>query len=103
MKPPSAPKELEDVTEPRAAVFAETTDEAALGAEGARMCLKAGECGDQPLNEAGDFRARPIFEIAEVDRETQHREVRVETGAAIDAALEELHRDLLLYRNLLRR
>ena len=82
---------LEHVTEPGAVVLVEPAHEAALGPERAGVRVEARKRREQAVVEAGDLRARPRLERAEVDGETHHREVRVEAGTAVDASLEEFH------------
>ena len=86
---------LEHVAEPGAAVLGEAAHEAAFGLERALVRAQARQRGEEPVREAGDLRARPALELAEIDGEPHHGEVRVQAGAAIDAALEELHESFL--------
>ncbi len=78
---------LEHVAEPGAAVLREPTYETARALVGARVGAQGGHGLEKTVDEARDLGAGPVFERAEIDRETHDGEVRVEAWAAVNAAL----------------
>jgi hypothetical protein len=82
---------LENVSEPCATILTKPSNESAFHSIRAGVRLKRWDRGEKPINESRNLRARPSFELTEIDCETQHREVGVETGTAINPTLEKLH------------
>jgi hypothetical protein len=90
---------LEHVAEPGAAVLTQPAHEAAGFAVRAGVLLKAGERGEQAVDEARDRGRGVLLELAEIDAEADHREVGVDVGTAVSTTLEDLHCEVGLGRS----
>src|SRR5262249_62270949 len=83
---------LEHMTEPGAVVLAHAPDKPSWGAVGAAMLVKPRKAVEQRVDERSpESRRGPLFELAEIDLESNDGEVRVERRADEDAAIGDEH------------
>ncbi len=84
---------LEHVAQPGALVLAHAADEAAGFAIGTTVLAQAGQRLGEVLDESvAEPRGRPLLEFAEVELETNDREMRVQRRSDVDRSVENPHR-----------
>ena len=84
---------LQHMPEPRPIVFGHTAHEPARLAVGAPVLAEPRQRFEQCVHVLGpQLHRRPLFEMTEIEREPDHREVGVDAGTEIDGGVDDLHR-----------